>query len=94
MGGNFVSLAWVFDRRGHRRGAEAKRLAAEEEAAREVVRAKMLEKADEFVEDAINKLDWQYGAVRMPFGALLQRSGAIRNVAGALRSPGERSGML
>lgn len=36
-----------------------KELAAEEEVAKEEVRAGTIEKADEFIEDAINKLDWK-----------------------------------
>jgi restriction system protein len=36
-----------------------KELAADEEAAGAEVRAEIIEKADEFIEDAINKLDWQ-----------------------------------
>jgi restriction system protein len=35
-----------------------KQLAAEDEGARDVVLAEMVEKADEFIEDAIRKLDW------------------------------------
>jgi len=36
-----------------------KELAAEEEEAEEQVRAEVIEKADEFIEDAINALDWK-----------------------------------
>jgi restriction system protein len=36
-----------------------KELAAEEEEAEEQVRAEVIEKADEFIEDAINDLDWK-----------------------------------
>jgi restriction system protein len=39
--------------------SEPKDLAPEEKAARDEVLAEMIEKADEFIEDALNKLDWQ-----------------------------------
>jgi restriction system protein len=39
--------------------AKAKEVAAGEKEAEAVVRAEVLEKADEFIEDAINELDWK-----------------------------------